>query len=1065
MTVKAPNLSSKDAGGTNKDAVAAAAWEKEVHNAVKTSPDTPPKNEMGKGQKRPEGDNRTAKQIIDDTPLLRNLGNQSGVKDNLKKQVGDFENDADAAYRAVKVLEHVETVDEDGKLTDGKEAGNGSIDGFTRDGEARHGTEAGRLQDFGKYGYSNLKGEIVVSDIGENQKRPEGDNRSAKQIIDDTPLLRNLGNQSNVKDNLKKRVGDFDNDADAAYRASQVVEHVENLDESGKRITDSDRLLSGDEKGNGKIDGFTKGGDAKHGTEAGRLQDFGKYGFSNLKGDLIQIKPKAYSDKAAPPDEPKSVQELREKYGIPSFGAEGIMDMELYGDKTVGTKTAESFVKGIKDDIESGKLSKDSDEAKIVKLMDAQAAVDNGYDLYGYAEAINLGSGTYRESDKDPTKLNGHDVKEIIDEEKLAKELSGLMQKDGIKDRYDKELKKAVSELPEGTLNEVREQVFPALFNKDSRDANLKFEEYVIAMNDSGDPKKSEMAELDVDRYFESLRILEPDSYAARRQTFNQNMMTHQLDTYMEKPETVKPENIENGLRSTFSMVKGGLNTTLAGLDKGDKSYDLYKKMQDEFDILDGRIEGLKPEDNSKIAAAIRQAAATGDAKTIDKVVDEQLKGLSTNREETAGSLKKALHSASDTGTLGAISGTMNLVSGALQIANGGGWGEMTSDEQLAAARDLVGGLGATPDFLKFGSNIVETLGGTQNADPAAGADGKPQPKIKATEWLGLIDENFPDIWGKKETKSDKLATEINERIGKSSENLKSYDVTKFTPEELKDYEKTIKSLGEAMGAKDGPNGKKPNAAVAAGRSFLRFMGGAGLDLTGGVMDIVSGARKLKKADTALEKADAAFSLGTGVAGTGSAIANTISMFAPKGGHLAAKLAGDIASTVVRGIGIGARVAGPVLGVAGLVFGIAGTLIAEAVEHAKMQKLTDSQGQFFKDLASAGVTKDDWGDKLEYARYASYMYGGRDSADDKSIFEFQADEWKHFKETEGKKGSSLFRLAPYLHKDGDPNSKNLWEKHLTGSTTRDGPHGHQSHTDDWRPWGSTDMEAGKKESA
>lgn len=86
-----------------------------------------------------------------------------------------------------------------------------------------------------------------------------------------------------------------------------------------------------------------------------------------------------------------------------------------------------------------------------------------------------------------------------------------------------------------------------------------------------------------------------------------------------------------------------------------------------------------------------------------------------------------------------------------------------------------------------------------------------------------------------------------------------------------------------------------------------------------------------------------------------------------------------------------------------MIFGVAGTLIAEAVEHAKLQKLTDSQGKFFKDLAAAGVTKDDWGDKLEYARYATYMYGGRDTPDDKSMFEYQSDEWKHFKETEDKK--------------------------------------------------------------
>ncbi|MFB3302078.1 hypothetical protein [Pseudomonas sp. AMR01] len=1051
----------KDTAGTDKTTV--AAWEKSVKKAS-TAPKPKPTDELGKGQKRPEGDTRSAEQIIKDTPLLAQLGNQSGVKDNLKKQVGDFEKDADAAYRASKVLEHVEYIDEDGKLTKGENVGNNSIDGFTKDGEARHGTEAGRLQDFGKYGYSSLRGEVVKSDLGDKQKRPDGDTRSAKEIIDATPLLRNLGNQSDVKENLKKQVGDFEKDADAAYRATQVLEHVVGIDENGKLLTG----FAARDKDNDKIDGFTSKKEARHGTEAGRLQDFGKYGYSSLKGDLVHVKEKTHTDKAAPPDEPQDVQALRDKYNIPTFGAEGLMDMELPNDKTVGGQTAENFVQAIRDDIKSGKLTEDSDEAKIVKLMDAQAALDSGYELYGYAESINLGSGTYRETDKSPTKLNGEDVKEMVDEDKLAKEISTLMGKEGIKDRYDAELKKSVGSLSEERLNEVREQVFPALFNDGTRDANLNFEDYVIAMNDSGDPKKSETAELDVDRYFESLRILEPDSYTARRQTFDQNMMTHQLNTYMENPDKVSPENAESGLKATFTMVKGGINAALGGLDKGDKAYDMYKKMKDEIDILDGHIKGLTPEENKQIAAAVRLAAASGDPKAIDKVVDTQLKGLGANREATAGSLKTVLHTASSTGGLSAMAGTMNLVSGALQLANGGG--NMTDDQKIAAAKDLVSGLSFTNDFLKFGSNIVETLGGTKAYDPAVDTDGKGPPKIKATEWLGLIDENLPDIWGKKATeKSDALAASISTRVKESSETLKNLDVGNLSADEVKEYDSAAKALGEQMGVKDIPGKSNPASkseiAIASGRSFLRFMGGAGLDLTGGVMDIVSGARKLKTAKTALEKTDAAFTLGSGASGTGMAIANTIAMFAPKGAHLAGKLAGDVAATVVRGLAIGARVAGPVFAVAGVIFGVAATLIAEAVEHAKLQKLTDSQGKFFKDLAAAGVTKEDWGDKLEYARYATYMYGGRDAPDDKSMFEYQSDEWKHFKETEDEKGSSLARLAPHLHKDSDPDSKNLWEKFLAGGTSSSGPHGSERHTDDWRPWGSTDMDAGGKKTA
>ncbi|MGE7991531.1 hypothetical protein ACQKPE_10865 [Pseudomonas sp. NPDC089554] len=1061
MTTKVESTPSKDAIGAKNNN---AAFDKEVDRATSKAPKKPPTDELGRGMKRPEGDTRTAQQIIDDTPLLKYLGNQSGVKDNLKKQVGDFDTDPDAAYRASKVLEHVERIDENGNQVDSTNIGNEKIDGFTKDKEARHGTEAGRLQDFGKYGYSSLKGEVVKSDLGKNQKRPEGDTRSAQQIIDDTPLLKYLGNQSNVKDNLKKQVGDFEKDPDAAYRASQVVEHVTKLDENGKLIEKSK------DRDDDKINGFTKDKEARHGTEAGRLQDFGKYGYSSLKGDLIHVKPKTHTDKAPPPDEPEDVQALRDKYQIPTFGAEGLMDMELTNDKTVGGQTAENFVNNIKEDIKNGKLAENSDEAKLVKLMEAQASLDNGYELYGYAEGINLGSGTYRESDKSPTKLTGHDVKEIVDEDKLAKEISTLMSKESIKERYDKELKHSVSGLSEERLTEVREQVFPALFKEGSRDANLDFEDYVIAMNDSGDPKKVEIAELDVDRYFESLRILEPDSYAARRQTFDQNMMTHQLNTYIENPDKIEPENAETGLRLTVTILKGGINAVLGGLDKGDKSYDLYKKMLDEVDILDGHIKGLTPGENSKIAAAVRLAAQSGDAGAIDKVVDNQLKGLANNREETAGSLKKLLHTASSTGSLGAMSGTMNIVSSAMQLANGGGWNDMTDDQKLAAVRDLVGGLSSTNDFLKFGSNIVETLGGKHSFDPAVDVDGKQKPKVNATQWLGLLDENFPDVWGKdKIGTSDALADAISNRVKSASATLDKLDVGNLTPTELKEYDQTVKSLGEKMGVKDIPGGapdaKKPSFAAAAGRSFLRFMGGSGLDLTGGVMDIVSGARKLKNAKTALEKADAGISLGAGISGTGMAVSNTIAMFAPKGAHLAGKLAGDVASTVVRGLAMGSRIAGPVFAVAGVVFGVAGTLIAEAVEHAKMQKLTDSQGQFFKDLAGAGVTKDDWGDKLEYARYATYMYGDRDTPDDKSMFDYQSAEWQHFQETEDHKGSSLSRLAPYLHKDGDPDKKNLWEQHLAGSTTSPGPHGHDRKNDNWRPWGDTDMDAGSQRNA
>ncbi len=244
---------------------------------------------LGIQWERPKGDERDAQAIIDSDPLLKNLGNQSDVKDMLKEQVGDFERDADAAYRATQVLAHIEQFDGNGVRIVGSDVANGGINGFTKSGEAKNGTEAGRLQDFGKDGFASLKGEMTnVSSVGDNKEAreqaeklgflwelPKDDKRSAEEIIDANPLLKNLGNQSGVKDMLKERVGDFEKDANAAFRAAQVLDRVTLYNEKGE-------AQSGGQVFNSSIDGFTKGAEAKHGTEAGRLQDFGKLGFAAL---------------------------------------------------------------------------------------------------------------------------------------------------------------------------------------------------------------------------------------------------------------------------------------------------------------------------------------------------------------------------------------------------------------------------------------------------------------------------------------------------------------------------------------------------------------------------------------------------------------------------------------------------------------------------------------------------------------------------------------------------------------------------------------------------------------
>ncbi|MBN8228368.1 hypothetical protein JYK02_12735 [Corallococcus macrosporus] len=139
--------------------------------------------------KRPAGDNRTAAQIVDDSPVLKKLGRQKDIKfDELCKQTGidpkldlkDPKQNADAVYRLTKVLEFIDSAkastggDRSNKVQDGK--GDGNIEGITKDGDARHGTEAGMLKDFAEKGYSFL-GEHQLPTTKDTHVKADGSNK------------------------------------------------------------------------------------------------------------------------------------------------------------------------------------------------------------------------------------------------------------------------------------------------------------------------------------------------------------------------------------------------------------------------------------------------------------------------------------------------------------------------------------------------------------------------------------------------------------------------------------------------------------------------------------------------------------------------------------------------------------------------------------------------------------------------------------------------------------------------------------------------------------------------
>lgn len=75
------------------------------------------------------------------------------------------------------MLQHIKQSNtSDGKDRSSDVTDNGKIEGFTKDGDARHGTEAGLLQDVGRNGYSALKDDQTLDKTNDGHVKQDGTN-------------------------------------------------------------------------------------------------------------------------------------------------------------------------------------------------------------------------------------------------------------------------------------------------------------------------------------------------------------------------------------------------------------------------------------------------------------------------------------------------------------------------------------------------------------------------------------------------------------------------------------------------------------------------------------------------------------------------------------------------------------------------------------------------------------------------------------------------------------------------------------------------------------------------
>ncbi|WP_462381234.1 HPP family protein [Pseudomonas sp. Marseille-QA0892] len=926
---------------------------------------------------RPEGDDRSAEEIINDSPLLKNLGNQSGVKDMLKERVGDFENDADAAHRAVQVLEHVVSFDGDGNRLVSDDVRNSSIDGFTSSGEARNGTEAGRLQDFGKYGFSSLKGELQhAANASENKEareqaealgivweRPANDKRTAEEIIDGDPLLKNLGNQSGIKDMLKERVGDFETDADAAFRASQVLEHIEKHDADGN-------VLEGGDIGNGIIDGMTKGGEARNGTEAGRLQDFGKYGFSSLKGP-------------EPTDESR-IDFERKKAGLPPASELDIGNLETTttdaNDKnkklTVSEMTWQTLMKDWKAGIDSGTIAKDDDRAKMYNALRAQAASENGLDMVTLD--MSMGQST--------TRADGQDFETIIDREKVNEQVAELFGSESVQKDFLAAQAKATDALPD--KDGVREKLEETAFSEE-------YSRYIADLKESG---KGELAEADINKTYASLAAFDPDKAAQ----FSQHMMidatTMDLDKLMSDPSLISDDN-------TALATQDTIKTLLTALKKG--GVDLPRRTV-EFERFIQEFLGDK-QTAKAFGNALKELGAkfaqngTITADDINKVMSKDV--YKTLGEGAHGSMLKTITEMNGNGLLGTAGGMISLASGIYQLAGKGGSLADTPEERLAVAKDFVSVLGAGQHFVNLGSNIFDSIKGTQvnqmlgldKSLPEIFGNDKPDGKGRNISLVeGEVKKLFEDFNAAIDAAPIDSKEKLGERLNMSNEQL----------------EKINEGFRDGFAKNPGLNGSTPTTRGIS--AFLRVMD-AGANTFTGAADVVLGGLKIKSASDSGDK--------VGIAQGAITVAAGAFNLAGGGAQMAA----------LMGVSAARAIAGPLLWAgAALTVALTPFLIVEDIKHNnRMDAHRDDLNQLFNDLNDQGLLTEDGLQRYEFLDSYMYNYAQRDAPDDQSIFEYRDEEYEFFSDEGRLPEEGWDKIA---HNDYDGDGSNLQTRMDKGST-------------------------------
>jgi hypothetical protein len=369
---------------------------------------------------------------------------------------------------------------------------------------------------------------------------------------------------------------------------------------------------------------------------------------------------------------------------------------------TVSEQTWQNLIAEWKTGVEDGSIGKDDDRAKLYNALRAQAASEGGLDMV--VLDMSMGQNT--------AKVSGDDLSSIIDRVKVDERTAELFGAESVQKDFQAQQAKSLDALPDKTA--VREKLEGMAFSED-------YSRYIAELKKDGNDG---LAEADISKTYAALAAFDPEKAAQ----FSQHMMidatTMDLDKLLADPSGI---NDQNTVLATQDTVK----TLLAALKKG--GVDIPRRTVETERFVQ---EFLGNKQTAKtFSSALKELGATFSQNgtvtqaDIEKVMAKDV--YKTLGEGAQGSMLRTLSELNGNGVLGSAGGLISLASGIYQLAGKGGSLADTPEERLAIAKDMVSVLGAGQHFVNLGSNIVDSVRGTQ-----------------VNQMLGL-DKSLPQIFGK----------------------------------------------------------------------------------------------------------------------------------------------------------------------------------------------------------------------------------------------------------------------------------------------------------------------------